>query len=204
MATQNTQFFAGMNVADSEGARVGELVRYDERLGYLETRGTFSGARYIPFTAIQSISPDKIHLNVSKDVVSLMYKRMPAATPQLSSGKPTGGATVESGYNQARRLPLDAEELRLLRGQVREGTVVFDEFDERVGTVEAYDATTGYMRLDPGTLVSKPVFLPATAVSYLDDRGIHLSVPKGSIEAQYTIVPGVAKDFFARQRPDLR
>ncbi len=42
MTTSNGQFFAGMHVNDSEGAEVGELVRYDERLGYLETRGTFA------------------------------------------------------------------------------------------------------------------------------------------------------------------
>lgn len=198
MGTNNSQFFAGMHVADPEGSNIGELVRYDERAGYLETRGTFSGSRYIPFSAIQSISPDKIHLNVSKDVVSLMYKRMPAATPQFVAGKPTGGATVESGYNQARRLPLDAEELRLLRDQLREGAIVFDEFEERVGHVEAYDRKSGYMRLDPGTLAPKPVFLPATAISYLDDRGIHLAVPKDSIASEYTVLPEVAKEFFAR------
>ena len=198
MTMEKPQFFAGMHVHDSEGSGIGQLVRYDERLGYLETRGTFSGARYIPFTAIQSISPDKIHLNVTKDVVSVMYKRMPAATPELVGGKATGGATVESGYDRARRLPLDAEELRMLRDQIHEGTVVFDEFDERVGLVEAYDAKTGYMRLAAGTLVTKPVFLPATAVSYLDDRGIHLSVDRDSIASLYTVIPEVAKDFFAR------
>jgi hypothetical protein len=198
MDTDKAQFFAGMHVDDSDGSRVGELVRYDERLGYLETRGTFSGPRYIPFSAIQSISPDKIHLNVTKDVISVMYKRMPAATPELVGGMPTGGATVESGYDRARRLPLDAQELRLLRDQIQEGSVVYDEFDERVGFVEAYDPKTGYMRLDAGKLVPKPVFLPATAVSYLDDRGIHLSVARDSIASLYTVMPDVARAFFAR------
>jgi len=198
MTTDKAQFFAGMHVHDSDGSRIGELVRYDERLGYLETRGTFSGARYIPFSAVQSISPDKIHLNVPKEVVSVMYKRMPAATPEMVGGKPTGGATVESGYDRARRLPLDAHELRMLRDQIHEGSVVFDEFDEKVGFVEAYDRKTGYMRLDAGKLVPKAVFLPATAVSYLDDRGIHLSVGRDSIASLYTVMPDVAKEFFAR------
>lgn len=198
MATDKNQFFAGMQVNDLEGSRVGQLVRYDERLGYLETRGAFSGPRYIPFTAVQSISPDKIHLNVTKDVVSVIYRRMPAAIPQVVGGKPTGGATVESGYDPARRLPLDAQELRVLRDQIHAGNVVFDEFDEKVGMVEAYDPKTGYMRLDAGAVVPKPVFLPATAVSYLDDRGIHLLVAKDSIASTYTIMPEVAREFFAR------
>ena len=197
METKDGQFFAGMHVTDSEGSKVGELVRYDERLGYLETCGTFSGVRYIPFTAIQSISPDKIHLNVSKDVVSVIYKRMPAATPELIDGKVTG-ATVESGYDRTRRLPLDAEELRKLRDQIHQGNAVFDEFEERVGIVEDYDPKTGYMRLDVGKLEEKPVFLPATAVSYLDDLGIHLSVCRESIASLYTVMPEVAKEFFTR------
>ena len=92
----------------------------------------------------------------------------------------------------------DAEELRTLRDQIHEHTIVFDEFDERVGTGEAYDPKTGYLRLDVGRLAPKPVFLPATAVSYLDDQGIHLSVGKDSMASLYTVIPDVAKEFFAR------
>ena len=86
----------------------------------------------------------------------------------------------------------------MLRDRIHEGNVVYDEFDERVGLVEAYDPKTGYMRLDAGTLVPKPVFLPATAVSYLDDEGIHLSVARDSIASMYTVMPEVAREFFAR------
>jgi len=198
MAYDKNQFVAGMEVIDAEGAKVGTLVRFDDRLGYFETQGTFSGPRYLPFRAIESILPDRIRLNVTKDVVSIVYKRMPEATPELSpSGVPIG-ATVESGYDPARRLPLDAARIGALREQIQEGTPVFDEFDEKLGPVEAYDPDTGYMRIDEGKLMPKPLFLPATAVAYLDDRGIHLSVAKDDIASLYTIVPGVAQEFFAR------
>jgi hypothetical protein len=198
MAYDKNQFVAGMEVIDAEGSKVGNLVRYDDRLGYFETQGTFSGPRYLPFHAIESILPDRIRLNVTKDVVSIVYKRMPEARPELSaSGVPTG-ATVASGYDLARRVPLDAAQLGALREQIQEGTPVFDEFDEKLGPVEAYDPETGYMRIDEGKLMPKPLFLPATAVAYLDDRGIHLSVAKDDIASRYTVVPAVAQEFFAR------
>jgi hypothetical protein len=198
MAYDKDQFLTGMEVVDAEGAKVGNLVRHEDRLGYFETQGTFSGSRYIPFSAVESILPDRIRLNVTRDVVSVIYKRMPQATPELDAAGVPAGATVESGRDPARRIPLDAHELRLLREQIQEGTPVFDEMDEKVGPVEAYDPATGYMRIDEGKLVPKPIFLPATAVAYLDDRGIHLSVLRDDLASRYTVLPAVAREFFAR------
>jgi hypothetical protein len=198
MGYDRSQFVEGMKVVDVEGTKVGTLVRYDDRLGYFETQGTFWGPRYLPVRAIDSILPDRIRLNVTKDVVSIVYKRMPEAKPVLSpSGVPIG-VTVESGRDPSRRIPLDAAELGMLQDQIEEGTPVFDEFDEKLGPVEAYDPDTGYMRIEEGKWMPKPLFLPATAVAYLDDRGIHLSVAKDDIAARYTIVPGVAQEFFGR------
>jgi hypothetical protein len=199
MEKSDTQFFSGMEVIDLEGAKVGKLVRYDERLGYLETEGTFSGPRYIPFLAIESLAPDRIRLNVTRDVVTAVYGRMPEVTPELSaSGKLTGGATIESGYDPAHHVPLDAEQIQTIKDRIREGVAVFDELDQKLGTVEAYDPATGYMRLRHGALAPKEIFLPVTTVSFLDDDGIHLSMPKDEIAIRYIVVPEVAKDFFAR------
>jgi hypothetical protein len=187
-----------MEVIDAEGAPVGTLIRHDTRLGYLETQGTFSGPRYIPFLAIESLAPDRIRLNVTKDVVTAVYKRIPEVTPEVSaSGKLTGGATIESGYDLSHHVPLDADQICRVRHLIREGFPVYDEMDEKLGTVEAYDPDTGYMRLLKGTFAPKEVFLPVTAISYLDDRGIHLSAPKDEITTRYMIIPEIAKDFFA-------
>ena len=54
---QQQQFLAGMSVYDSDDHKVGKVTRYDETLGYFETEGTFSGTRYIPFSAIEPIGP---------------------------------------------------------------------------------------------------------------------------------------------------
>jgi hypothetical protein len=193
------QFFEGMQVVDSGGQKIGNLVRYDLRLGYFETQGAFSGPRYIPFYAIESFTADAIGLNVSKDVVSVIYKRMPEVVPDLSAaGRLTGGATVESGHVQGKRLPLDAQQLLALRDRIQEGTTVFDEVDQKVGSIDAYDRNTGYMRIEEGVLAPKPVFLPVTTVAFLDDRGIHLSLGKGDIADRYTRVPQVVQASLGR------
>ena len=193
------QFFEGMEVVDADGRKVGKLVRYEPRLGYFETEGAFSGARYIPVYAIESLTADAINLNVSKDVVSSIYKRMPAVTPDVSSsGRLTGGATVESGNAGGGRVPLDAEQMLLLRERIHEGTTVFDASDKPVGTVDGYDRDTGYIRLEEGMLALKPVFLPATTVAFLDERGIHLSITKDAIANRYTRVPQVVNASLAR------
>jgi hypothetical protein len=199
MDYDNAQFFSGMDVYDTDGTRVGNLVRYDARLGYLETQGTFSGSRFIPFHAIESFTADAINLNVTKDTVSTFYKRMPAVTPDLTpGGRLTGTGTVESGRVPGRRVPLDAEQLLEVRDRIEEGATVFDDADEEVGSIDGYDRTTGYMRIEEGILAPKPVFLPATAVSFLDDRGIHLSIAKDAIAERYTRVPQVVTESLAR------
>ena len=199
MEYDNARFFEGMHVIDSDGVKIGSLFRSDQRLGYLETQGTFGGSRYIPYYAIESFTPDAIYLNVSKDVVSSIYKRKPAVTPDVSpSGRLTGGATVQSGHAGGGRLPLDAEQLLELRDRIEEGATVFDEADVRLGPVNGYDRGTGYMRIEEGILSSKPVFIPATTVSFLDERGIHLSISKDAIAARYTRVPDVVKESLAR------
>lgn len=168
MGDGNVQFFAGMEIVDVGGAKIGSLIRYDERLGYLETQGAFPGPRYIPFHAIESVKPAAVRLNVTRDVVSATYRRMP-----------------------------DPRQLRELRDGISEGTPVLDQLDQNVGTVEAYDRDTGYMRIDDGLVAPAPLFLPATAIGFVDDRGIHLNVDKDAIVVQFTRVPEVAREALA-------
>jgi hypothetical protein len=72
-----------------------------------------------------------------------------------------------------------------------------DELDETVGTVEAYDRDTGYIRIDNGLVAPAPLFLPATAIGFVDDRGIHLNLGKDAIIVQFTRVPQVAREALA-------
>src|SRR5262245_15823323 len=177
MSAPFDQLSEGMEVFDVDGLKVGKVVRIDEVLGYFETVGTFSGARYIPFFAVEKIEPSKptgVWLNVTKSVVAHIYDHTPRAKPNLTrSGKLAGGGTVASGYT-GRAVPLDADALQEVRNDLFLGATVLDVDDKNLGSVQAFDADTGYMRIEKDGFSVKEIFLPVTAVSFVDDRGIHL------------------------------
>jgi hypothetical protein len=182
MFPSKDQIFNGMEVFDADNHKIGRVVGYDRTLGYFDTETTFVGAhRYIPFSAVASVGPTGAHLNVSKDVVSNVYDRVPEVRPDFTpEGMPTGGGTVLSGYDR-RRVPLDADAIALLRDKIHVGTSVFDADGLKLGSIDAYDDASGYMRIQKGALIFKDVFLPVTSVAYLDDQGIHLSMTKEEI-----------------------
>jgi hypothetical protein len=197
MNSATNQILDGMDVYDTDGYRIGKVVRYDRALGYFESKGTFSGPRYIPFWALERIGPTGAYLNVTGDVVSNVYKQMPSVTPSLTGkGQLTGGGTVESGYD-GRRVPLDAAAIAAVREKVHKGAPVFDTDGKKLGTIQAYDASTGYMRIEKGGLSNKDVFLPVTSVAFLNDKGIHLWETKDAIAGRFSRVPEIARDFFA-------
>jgi hypothetical protein len=197
MSSANDQLFDGMDVFDVDGLKIGTVARYDTTLGYFETLGAFSGPRYIPFWAIERIGPAGAYLNVMKSVVSDVYKHMPSIKPELDdSGRPTGTGTVRSGYT-GRSVPLDAAALGMVRERIDIGTPVLDADDKNLGTIQAYDRDTGYMRIEKEGITVKDIFLPATAVSFMDDRGIHLSEAKETIMNRFSRLPEIARAFFA-------
>ena len=196
MGQATKQIFDGMEVYDWDGVKVGKITRYDATLGYLQTEGTFSGARYIPVSAIERIGPAGAYLNVPQTLVKDLYQHTPKVKPDVDqAGKLTGGAKVASGYT-GRPVALDAEGIQMVRDKITLGTKVFDAEGKKIGTVQAYDKDTGYMRIEKGEIFTKDLFLPVTAVSFLDDQGVHLSEPKDSIMNHFVRVPEVAKEFF--------
>jgi hypothetical protein len=52
------------------------------------------------------------------------------------------------------------------------------------------------MRIEKEGLTEKEIFLPVTSVSFVDDEGIHLSVPKETILTRFVRVPEVARNYF--------
>jgi hypothetical protein len=190
------QLLDGMDVYDVDGIKVGTVVRYDKTLGYVETLGTFSGPRFIPFLALESIGPAGAYLNVTKSVVSDIYNHAPSVTPNLTpGGKLTGSGTVKSGHT-GRAVPLDAEALQAVHDDIHVGTTVLDVDDRNLGTIQAYDDATGYMRIEKDGFTVKDIFLPVTSVSFLDDEGIHLCEAKDALMNRYRKVPEVARDFY--------
>jgi len=198
MSAPFDQQLDGMDVFDVDGTKVGKVAQVDEVLGYFETLGTFSRPRYIPFFAIERIDQSGIHLNVMKSVVSHVYDHTPGVRPDLTpSGRPTGGGTVASGYT-GRAVPLDADGLRAARADVFIGATVLDVDDKNLGTVEAFDAGTGYMRIQKDGFTVRDIFLPVTSVSFVDDRGIHLCEAKDTLWDRYRRRPDIAHGFYGR------
>jgi len=187
------EFFDGMDVYDADGSGIGKVTRYDAAVGYFQLDGVLSGPRYVPFLSIERVGPTGAQLNVTKDVVSNAYRRMPRVTLAVEDGKIA--ATVQSGRSGG-AVPLDAEAIRALREQIHVGTSVFDYDELKIGNVEAYDPKIGYMRIEKGHTVAKDIFLPVTSVSYLDDRGIHLWMTKTEIANRFSHFPEVARDAF--------
>jgi hypothetical protein len=190
------QLYEGMDVLDVEGAHVGEVVQSNGSMGYFETQGMFTAPRYIPFWAIESFGPDRVRLNVTRSVVTEVYRHIPSVTPELDrEGKLTGAATVQSGIT-GRTVPLDADALREVRERIHVGTPVLDADDKDIGRIQAYDTESGYMRVEKDALAPKEIFLPVTAVSFLDDEGIHLSEGRDTLLNRFVQVPGIAREFF--------
>jgi len=198
MGTAADQLLEGMEVFDVDGTKVGKVVQYDPILGYFETLGTFSGPRYIPFFAIERIGRSGIYLNVMKSVVSDVYNHMPGVRLDLTpGGRPTGGGTVASGYT-GQAVPLDAEALRAVREDIYIGATVLDVDGKNLGTIQAYDDNTGYMRIEKDGFTVKNIFLPVTSVSFVDEQGLHLSEAKDTLVNRYSRVPEVAREFYVR------
>jgi hypothetical protein len=175
MGNVTEQLLEGMDVYDVDGFKVGKVVKYDLTLGYVETLGAFTDPRFIPFVAIEKIGPSGAYLNVTKEVVSDIYDHLPRVTPDLTpGGRLTGTGTLASGHT-GRPVPLDAEGLRIVHEKIHNGTTVLDADDRYLGKIQAYDGSTGYMRIEKDGLAVKNIFLPVTSVSFLDDDGIHLS-----------------------------
>jgi len=199
MSAAFDQLREGMAVFDVDGMKVGKVVRLDDVLGYFETLGTFSGPRYIPFFAIEKIEaadPSGVWLNVTKSVVSHIYNHTPRAKPDLTpGGKLTGGGTVASGYT-GRAVPLDADALREVRNDLFLGATVLDVDGKNLGAIQALDAETGYMRIEKDGFTVSEIFLPVTAVAFVDDEGIHLSESKDTLWDRYRRMPEVARGFY--------
>ena len=154
------QMFDGMDVYDWDGEKIGQVARYDQTLGYFQTEGPFTGPRYIPFWAVERITPGGAYLNVSKARVKELYQHMPKIKPDLdTTGKLTGTGKVASGHT-GRPTALDTDGLKLVREKITNGSKVLDADGKKVGTVQAYDQSTGYMRIEKGEISRRTSSFP--------------------------------------------
>src|SRR5579864_4593111 len=65
-------------------------------------------------------------------------------------------STFDEGMNTV--VPLDAAGVSAVRENIQQGTPVFDSDEKELGTVQAYDGSTGYMRIEKGVFFTKDTF----------------------------------------------
>ena len=83
------QILDGMEVYDVEGAKVGQVVRYDKNLGTVDQYDGDSGYMriekdgftiknvFLPVTTISYLDDEGIHLSENKDTIMHRFNRLP-------------------------------------------------------------------------------------------------------------------------------
>ena len=186
-----SQVANGMAVYDSSGAKIGTVQQYDVANGWLQTeKGVlFLRDRYIPFSAIDRIGPTGIYLSVTKEYVNDMYDQPPTVDVDVVAG-PAGAAavgTVTSGYDSSRVI-VDSSTISQVIDHLDNGLNVFDSNHEKVGRVYHHDPAAGWIVVEKGVF-SSDLFIPVTAVEYLDGEGLHLRVTRDVLKDAFVVQP---------------
>jgi hypothetical protein len=193
MGTINgSQIANGMAVYDSNGDKIGTVQQYDLASGWFQTeKGVlFPHDRYIPLSAVDRIGQTGIYLSVTKQHVTAMYDQPPTLDVDVVAG-PAGAAVagiVSSGYDSSRVI-VDSTTLSHAIQRLADGLKVYDSKGEKLGRVQQYDPSTGWMTVEKGAFFPKDLFIPVTAVEYLDGEGAHLRVTKEVLQTTFVLKP---------------
>jgi hypothetical protein len=194
------QIALGMTVYDVNGHTIGKVEQYDRTNGWLQTEkgGFLPHDRYIPFAAIDRIGPSGIYLTVTKDYVKEKYDRPPMVDVDVVAG-PAGAAvgTVASGYDGT-RVVVDSDTIIRAVAHLTNDLKIYDSNGEKVGRVYQYVAGSDWIVVQKGVFASD-LYVPVTAVNYLDGEGVHLRVSKDVLQDAFVVPPvtvtaGVAGD----------
>ncbi len=182
----------GLKVYDSNSAKVGRVYQYTPGSDWIVVeKGVFSSDLYVPVTAIDYLDGDGVHLRVTKDVLKDAFVVRPAdLTVDVVAG-PSGAVAVEtvsSGYDGS-RLVVDSTTINLAIQRLGKGPKVYDSTGKEVGRVYQYDPAGGWIEVEKGKLFPRDLFIPVTAVDYLDNDGVHLRVTKDVLQDAFVVQP---------------
>ena len=186
-----SQIAIGMTVYDDNGDKIGAVHQYDRTRGWLQTEkgGMFPRGRHIPFSAIDRVGPSGIYLSVATDYVDAMYDRPPFVDVDVVTGP--GGtsavATVASGYDGS-RVVVDGVTISQVIARLDNGLKVYDSIGEKLGRVYRYVADSTCVLVENGVF-SSDLYIPVTAIDYLDGEGVHLRVSKDVLKDAFAVRP---------------
>src|SRR5215469_9181881 len=72
---------------------------------------------------------------------------------------------------------------------LKEGMPVFDENGKKVGDVRMYSSGAGYLMVYAEALHHQMLYIPFRLIRTIDERELTLSVPRDTLDAQYTQPP---------------
>jgi hypothetical protein len=97
--------------------------------------------------------------------------------------------TVSSGYDGG-RVVVDTSTISQAIARLSNGLKVFDTNGDTVGRVYQYVPGSEWIAVEKGTFSSKDLFIPVTAIDYLDKDGVHLRVTKDVLKDAFIVNPG--------------
>jgi hypothetical protein len=187
-----SQVAIGMEVYDANGAKIGTVQQCDLTNGWFQTeKGIFFPQdRYIPFNVIDRIGPSGIYLTVTKDYIKDMYNQPPTVDVDVVAG--SGGAraigTVPSGYNGS-RMVVDSTTISQAIARLDNGLKVYDVNGDKVGRVYEYVPGSDWIVVEKGVFSPTDLYVPVTAIDYLDKDGVYLRVSKDVLTSAFILKP---------------
>jgi hypothetical protein len=84
---------------------------------------------------------------------------------------------------------VDGTTINLAIERLGKGPKVYDSTGKEVGRVYQYDPAGGWIEVEKGMFSPKDLFIPVTAVDYLDNSGVHLRVTTDVLKDAFVVQP---------------
>jgi hypothetical protein len=181
----------GLKVYDSNGETVGRVYQYIPGSEWIVVeKGVFSSKDlFIPVTAVAYLDNDGAHLRVPKDVLKEAFVVKPVTVDVVDAPADAVAVDVVSNGYDGSRVIVDGATLSLAIDRLGKGPKVYDAAGAEIGRVGQYDPSTGWLVVEKGHLAPKDLFIPVTAVAYLDDGGVHLRVTQAVLQDAFALKP---------------
>jgi hypothetical protein len=180
----------GLVVYDADGERIGTVRDYSTAAAYLTVQSGLLAQKdlYIPFSAVRSIDPKDVFLNLRKDTLTGDYSAPPPATIVVEGD--TATAMVAGGYD-GKPAEINRVNLELVRRQLAGGMAVYAAGGEKIGTVDGIDEQVGFMLVKEHHFSKKDLFIPFAAISSIDREfgEVFLAVTKDVLLKDYAKLP---------------
>jgi hypothetical protein len=175
----------GLTVYDSEGKKVGTVLRIHRIPGYFQVQASPFSQKdlHVPFRLITNIDARELYVSVSRDKLHRDYANPPPRSTQVEDedGTEMAVTTEPSGYDGA---PIVVRRARVndLRRAITAGARVFTSDPTELGTVKHYDPATGWIWItrsnEPGLRV------PVAIVDVVDGETheVHLVSSEADLE----------------------